>query len=116
MADEARALTIEDVEASVQQSLARRESRARRSAIFYPIIVLAAVLAVWEVGTRAFGVPVFLLPPPTIIAQSLAAHWPLILQYSWATSLEILLGYALSIVVGVPLALAIFLWPPFARS
>ncbi len=116
MADEARALTIEDVEASVQQSLARRESRARRSAIFYPIAVLAAVLAVWEAGTRAFGVPVFLLPPPTIIAQSLAAHWPLILQYSWATSLEILLGYALSIVVGVPLALAIFLWPPFARS
>jgi NitT/TauT family transport system permease protein len=26
------------------------------------------------------------------------------------------LGFALSIVVGVPLALAIFLWPPFARS
>lgn len=116
MADESRTPTIEDVEASVQQSLARRELRARQSAIFYPIVVLAAVLAVWEVGTRVFAVPVFLLPPPSIIAQSLVAHWPLVLQYSWATSLEILLGYALSIVVGVPLALAIFLWPPFARS
>jgi len=68
------------------------------------------------VGTRAFDVPAFLLPPPSIIAQSMSQHWSLVLQYSWATSLEILLGYALSIVVGVPLALAIFLWPPFARS
>jgi NitT/TauT family transport system permease protein len=108
--------SIEDVEANVQQSLARQEARARRSAIFYPIVVLAAVLAVWEAGTRAFDVPAFLLPPPSIIAQSMAQHWSLVLQYSWATSLEILLGYALSIVVGVPLALAIFLWPPFARS
>jgi NitT/TauT family transport system permease protein len=116
MTDERRAPTIEDVEATVQQSLARREQRARRSAIFYPIVVLVAVLAVWEAGTRLLGVPVFLLPPPSEIALSLQAHWPLVLQYSWATSLEILLGYALSIVVGVPLALAIFLWPPFARS
>lgn len=111
-----RGTTIEDVERTVQQSLARRQSRARFSAIFYPIIVIAAVIAIWEAGTHLFGVPAFLLPPPSAVVMSLKEHWPLVLQYGWATMVEIVLGYALSIVVGIPLALAIFLWPPFARS
>jgi NitT/TauT family transport system permease protein len=108
--------TIEDVEASVQRNLARRESRARVGAILYPIIVIAAVLALWEAASRVLDIPAFLLPPPSAVAMSLYDHWPLIVKYSWATTLEILLGYALSIAVGIPLALAIFLWPPFARS
>jgi NitT/TauT family transport system permease protein len=108
--------SIEDVEASVQRNLARRESRARISAIVFPIIVVIAVLLAWETGTRAFGVPTFLLPPPSAIAVALGEHWGLVMQYSWATIEEIVLGYALSIVVGIPLALAIFLWPPFSRS
>lgn len=111
-----RGTTIEDVEQTVQRSLARRESRARFSAIFFPIVVLVAVIAVWEAGTRLLAIPAFLLPPPSAIAVSLKAHWALVLQYGWATMVEIILGYALSIVVGIPLALAIFLWPPFARS
>ncbi len=39
-----------------------------------------------------------------------------LIKESVATTLEILLGFGLSVVVGVPLALAIFLWPPFART
>ncbi len=113
---ERRSLSIEDVEQTVQRSLARRESRARQSAILFPIAVLIAVLAVWEAGTRLLAIPAFLLPPPSQIAVAMKAHWSLVLQYSWATTVEIVLGYLLSIVVGVPLALAIFLWPPFARS
>lgn len=108
--------SIEDVEARVQLNLARRESQARVSAIVYPLVILAAALGVWEAATRLLSVPVFLLPPPSAIAVSMVQHWPLVLQYSGATAVEIVLGYALSILVGVPLALAIFLWPPFARS
>ena len=39
-----------------------------------------------------------------------------LIKQSVVTTVEILLGFALSVVVGVPLALAIFLWKPFARS
>src|SRR6185437_3533242 len=35
---------------------------------------------------------------------------------SIGTTFEILLGVALSVAVGVPLALAIYLWRPFARA
>lgn len=115
-APDPRSVTIEDVEANVQRSRAQRESRARISSVVYPIVVVVALLAGWEWGTRAFGIPLFLLPPPSAIAISMSEHWALVLQYSGATAAEIVLGYALSIAVGIPLALAIFLWPPFSRS
>lgn len=109
-------LAIEEVEASVQRNLARREARARVSSVFYPILVVIVLLVLWEAITRALAVPRFLLPPPSAIAEALVKHWPLILHNGISTTAEIVLGYVLSILVGVPLALAIFLWPPFARS
>src|SRR6516162_6598720 len=86
------------------------------SAALYPIGVILAMLAVWETVTRAFGIPAFLLPPPSAIAVSFVANAHLLLFHGWVTTAEILLGFALSIVVGIPLALAIFLWPAFSRS
>jgi NitT/TauT family transport system permease protein len=108
--------SIEDVEASVQQNLARRETRARISAIVAPTCVVLAVLVFWEVGTRAFHVQAFLLPAPSAILASMVTNAGLLLHNGGVTAIEILLGFVLSIVVGIPLALAIFLWPPFSRS
>ena len=109
-------LRIEEVEANVQRDLARRELRARISAVVSPIGIVLALLALWEIGTRIFRVPVFLLPPPSAIGVSMMNNAALLLQNGWVTTVEILLGFLLSIVVGIPLALAIFLWPPFSRS
>src|SRR5262249_8369345 len=78
--------------------------------------VVIALLVAWEAGTRVLGVPMFLLPPPSAIAVSFIANSSLLLFHGWITTAEILLGFALSIVVGIPLALAIFLWPAFSRS
>src|ERR1700716_676067 len=109
-------LGIEEVEASVQRNLARREWRARVSGIVAPIAVVIAMLALWEAATRVFAIPLFLLPPPSAIALSMQANASLLLTNGWITTVEIMLGFLLSIVVGIPLALAIFLWPPFSRS
>jgi NitT/TauT family transport system permease protein len=109
-------LGIEEVEASVQRNLARREWRARVSGIVAPIAVVIALLALWEAATRVFAIPLFLLPPPSAIALSMQANASLLLTNGWVTTVEIVLGFLLRIVVGIPLALAIFLWPPFSRS
>ncbi|HZT52430.1 MAG TPA: ABC transporter permease [Stellaceae bacterium] len=108
--------SIEEVEASVQRTLARREARARVSGIVYPALVLVGLLVLWELASRYLGVPTFILPAPTLIADSVGAHFPILLKQGWVTTLEILLGFGLSVAVGMPLALAIFLWPPFSRS
>jgi NitT/TauT family transport system permease protein len=109
-------VAIEEVEASVQRNLARRESRNRISSVVYPMAVVLAILVLWEAGTRIFAVPTYLLPPPSVVIVSLSANASLLLAHGWITTIEIVLGFALSIVVGIPLALAIFLSPPFSRS
>jgi NitT/TauT family transport system permease protein len=105
-----------ELEAGIERRRARNEWRGRVAGIAYPLAVIAGVLAFWEIGTRLFSVPAFLLPPPSAIAVSFAANWALLLSHGWVTTLEILLGFGLSIVIGIPLALAIFLSPVFSRS
>jgi NitT/TauT family transport system permease protein len=107
---------IEEVEANVQRDLARRESRARISSVASPICIVIVLLALWEFGTQLFNIPVFLLPPPTAVVGSMVKNAALLLQNGWVTTVEIMLGFFLSMVIGIPLALAIFLWPPFSRS
>jgi NitT/TauT family transport system permease protein len=111
-----QAPTIEEVEESVQRARARAIGHTRRSSIFYPALVLIACLAFWEFGAKLLEIPAFLLPTPSVIFASMREHWLSLLQNSRVTAVEIALGYLLSIAIGVPLALAIFLWPPFARS
>jgi NitT/TauT family transport system permease protein len=107
---------IEQVEASVQRNLARREARARMSAIVSPLAVVVTLLVLWEAATHALSIAPFLLPAPSAIVASMRANASLLLFNGWITTVEIVLGFLLSIVVGIPLALAIFLWPPFSRS
>ncbi len=107
---------IEEVEASVQRHLFRTESRARISSVVYPTLLVIAILLLWEALARAFDIPRFLLPPPSLVTLSLINHAGLLLANCGITTLEIALGFGLSVVVGVPLALAIFLWPPFSRA
>jgi NitT/TauT family transport system permease protein len=109
-------LSIEEVEARVQDRRVRRRSRARISAVIYPVMTVIGTLAAWEFATRAFDIPAYLLPAPSEIAVSLVGNAALILKHGWVTTIEIVLGFFLSIVVGVPLALAIFMWPAFSRS
>jgi NitT/TauT family transport system permease protein len=97
-----------DLEPGLQRARARHEWRVRVAGIVYPATVVLGVLVLWEAATRLFAVPLFLLPPPTAIAVSFIANASLLAFHAWITTVEILLGFALSIVVGIPLALAIF--------
>ncbi len=113
---DAEALDIEAVEARVQQALRQRDLRARISGVVYPVMTVGLFLLAWEVTVRLLRVPEFLVPAPTQVVAKGLEHLGLLLRNGWVTTQEILLGYLLSIVVGIPLALAIFLSPVFARS
>ena len=107
---------IVEVEASVERRRAARVVRERIAAVLAPIVVIIALLALWEAGTRLFAVPLFLLPPPSVIVAAMVKNVALLAAGAWVTTLEIVLGFLLSIAVGIPLALMIFLWPPFSRA
>ena len=82
----------------------------------YPIGSMLLLVVIWQAATIVLAIPDYLLPPPTAIAHAMIANEALLIKHSLTTTVEILLGFALSIVVGVPLALAIFLWKPFANT
>lgn len=116
MATGGHSLSIEQIEQRVQEQTRARRKRDRRAQLIYPVLTGVSLLVIWEVATRAFGVPVYLFPPPSIVLLAMIENWSLLLRESWITSVEILAGYAVSIIVGIPLAFAIFRWPLFSKS
>jgi NitT/TauT family transport system permease protein len=110
------AVSIEEVEAGVAQRRMARARRDRLAALIYPIGMVVVTIAIWQAATVLFSIPPYLFPAPSAIGQAMDANAAVLIKQSLGTTLEILLGFALSVAVGVPLALAIFLWKPFART
>lgn len=108
--------SIEQVERRVQSESKRKRSRDRRTEIVSPILVTGFLLLAWEVAADFFKIPAYLFPAPSQIIRASTDNAALLLRESWVTSVEIVLGYLLSIMIGIPLALGIFHWPVFAKS
>ncbi len=72
-----------------------------------PAALLVAGAALWELLVKAFRVPAWLLPAPIDIAKAAVASYSLLAWHSWVTFQEVAVGFAVSFVVGVALALAI---------
>jgi len=69
--------------------------------------VLVALFALWEVAVRALAVKPVILPPPSAVFVELAGDPLWYLRHAWYTLLVTLGGFALALVVGVLLAVAI---------
>jgi NitT/TauT family transport system permease protein len=76
-----------------------------------PAVTLVGALALWEAATYAFKIPRFIMPAPSAI---LGEGWEWryrFINHTWVTLYETLGGFALSIAVGVPLAVLIVYSP-----
>lgn len=70
----------------------------------YPTAVLVALVALWQIVTTVFAVPRYLLPSPLQVGAEIVDKAHLLTVNGLVTLYEILLGFALSVVVAVPLA------------
>jgi len=86
-----------------------KESLARRlfDKYGYATLVLLALLLVWEIGALITHQPERLLPRPSVVARTLIDRWNMLMIHGSVTLIEAGLGFLLSVVVGVPLAIAI---------
>jgi NitT/TauT family transport system permease protein len=73
----------------------------------YPLAGILVFLAVWEAGVRLLKVPPYLMPPPSAVFFVFVNEFQKLLYHGWVTTYEMLAGYALAVVVAVPLAIAI---------
>jgi ABC-type nitrate/sulfonate/bicarbonate transport system permease component len=83
---------------------------------FAPLVVVAAILAVWELVVRVGWVDALLLPAPSHVAQSLWEDRSLLAPDLLVTTWEVVLGLAASLALGVGLAVAMHLVPAVERA
>ena len=57
----------------------------RLTAVLAPVALILGLLAAWEIACRALAVPHYVLPPPSAVAQALAADWKSLLASAWNT-------------------------------
>jgi NitT/TauT family transport system permease protein len=70
-----------------------------------------AFFVFWEYAIEWFEIPLYILPPPSMIVENAWGDMPRLLYYTWVTSTEVVIGYAVAVVLAVPLGLAIaFSW------
>lgn len=81
-----------------------------------PAVTLVGVLGLWEMATRVLHIPRFIMPAPSAILAEGWAWRSHFVAHTWVTLYETLGGFALSIAVGVPLAVLIVYSPALKRA
>jgi NitT/TauT family transport system permease protein len=71
------------------------------------LAIFVLLFVVWEVAVRAIGIKEYLLPAPSKVWVEFWKRHAVVAGGAWVTTQEILAGYALAVVVSIPLALAV---------
>lgn len=72
-----------------------------------PLVALVVILALWEGGARALGVPIYLLPPPSAVLRAAAAQKTVLALAALTTAEAALAGFGLSAAVGALAAIVL---------
>lgn len=76
---------------------------------------LAAILLLWEGAVIGFGVPLYVLPAPSVVAAQIGRDWPLLWRHLEPTAIEAVGGFVLGNGVATALAAAFVYAPPVSR-
>lgn len=114
----AQALDRTDAAADGAAPQAPRRSRlsSRIGDVAYPVGTILVILVLWEIACRQFEIPTYLLPPPSSVLATIVRRYDLLAMHTFVTTAEIIVGFLLSIVVGVVLALLITSFRPVERA
>src|SRR3954454_15601738 len=80
-----------------------------------PACVFLAALLLWEAIVRAFAIPPYVLPAPSLIASTLANDWPLLFASLLVTLRITFEALALAVIGGLGLAILLAQSKPIER-
>lgn len=72
-----------------------------------PLLLIAVLIAAWEVGCRLLDVPVYFLPPPSAVFISLIERAPVLAGSAWQTLRMAMAALLVAIALGGGLALLV---------
>ena len=82
-----------------------------------PLLVLACVLASWELLVRALEVPAFIVPPPSAVARAFfggifgGSYW----SHLFVTAVEAVTGFVVGSLLGLLIGILIVVFPTIER-
>jgi ABC-type nitrate/sulfonate/bicarbonate transport system permease component len=76
---------------------------------------MAALLIGWQAAVRLTGTPRWLLPAPSDVLVAFVNDWPILAPNALVTLTEVLAGFALAVVAGICLGIAVFRSPTLDR-
>jgi NitT/TauT family transport system permease protein len=76
-------------------------SAVRWQDVIVTLVTLTVIGVVWELIIRLFNVPLFLLPPPSMVFAELTQRADLYATHTWITLYETLIGFLLATVLGI---------------
>ncbi len=101
----APASEVEDV---VRVPLARRLAS---SSVFLGIVSLACAALLWQLAVTIFPIKSYLLPSPVAIGTAMISQFPFQAQHAIVTLREVLVGFGIAVLIGIPTAVAITFVP-----
>ncbi|HEX3887744.1 MAG TPA: ABC transporter permease [Phenylobacterium sp.] len=81
-----------------------------------PVLLIAVLLAAWEIACRTLAVPSYFLPTPSAIAAALATDWAGLLHSAWNTLSMALLALIAASLIAQAVALLVGLSPILERA
>lgn len=109
MSDIARTTSVAPAsEGVVRAPLARRLAS---SSVFLGIVSLVCAALLWQVAVTIFPIKSYLLPSPVAIGSTIVSQFPFQAQHALVTLREVLVGFGIAVLIGVPTAVAITFVP-----
>lgn len=82
------------------------QSRTRLVNIAIPVSTALALLLIWQLGVRLFGVPTYIAPAPTDVLAVFTSEFPLLMRNFWPTFLESVAGFFIGNLAAILIAVA----------
>ncbi|AZG09291.1 ABC transporter permease [Pigmentiphaga sp. H8] len=81
-----------------------------------PTVLCLLLALLWERAVDMFGIKPYLLPPLSKVLESLWTNRATLVLQSWVTTQEVLAGFAIAVVGGIALGVAIHAMPLLRRA
>ena len=79
----------------------------RAKSVMRPVVLTVGLLALWALASHVLGLPHYLIPPPELVVKQLVTQWPKLFEATSVTTAAAVGGFALSVAVGLPVAMLI---------
>lgn len=80
------------------------------------VLVTAFFCGAWQAAVELLHTPIYLVPPFSSVVAAMFTQAPTLLPQSWVTVKEVLIGFVVSVVIGIPLAVVIVSFRSLERA